>query len=312
MSKNHDAFLNFKVLTYNTGLLRINLPFYTFEFTQYLEERLSTIPKEITTLNPDIVALQEVFLSEHKNILISKLKKIYPFYYSNFSKRLLWLGDGLLLLSKFPITNSYYSHFKKAPFLEKILVKKGFTKSTIIMPNKLKLGIINTHTTAGGLFHKPESLKAENYRFSEQEEIKYAVTNDKSLPYIILGDFNCSPSVSAINFKHLLNQGWVSTYDSLHSKNKTLLDENKYPTWEIENPLNTSSPHSESPNQRIDHIFMSRKANEIYDVVDSTIVLRNPIVHIDCPNNKSNHTPKITPSDHYGILTEFYSTLENH
>lgn len=278
--------MQIKILTFNVGLLRI----FNWVFTPFIEERFNYLAKSLIKVDADIIALQEIYDLKYKKKLIETLIKNYPYNYYNKKKRLFNLKtDGLLILSKYKISDSINITFRQSPFDEEFLVKKGYLYTKVLLPNNIKLGILNTHLTAGGVFNHPESKISNQFRQTQINELSERVSNKDSC--IILGDFNCSPEVSKENFQQLISFDWLSCFDYVHGNN----NKNCF-TWDVNNTLNVNSPHSSSPSQRIDHIFLTKTAKDLFLIQDCEVILDDKIVPI-----KNNQ--KVSVSDHYGLTT---------
>lgn len=288
------------LLSYNLGLIRLGIPFIKkWEFTPFLEERLAVIPSLIKAADADIVALQEIYELEHQNQLIASLADIYPYSSKSNIRRPLFLADGLLVLSKYPITDVEFTTFSTVPFLERIFVIKGYLSLNIKLNESMTLKLVNTHLTAGANSH-PESKEADAARHSEIEELR-SLDRLSDETYVFVGDFNTgtrkpdgeSKHVSKGNFDFLLSNGWESAYDQLLVNGKIKDDDW---TWDIKNPLNMNSPHATSPSQRIDHVVLPPKTQHKLSFEDARIVFQEKVVEI------KNEKEKVTASDHHGLL----------
>ncbi len=296
---------NLKVLTLNTGLLKLNYLFGSWECTPYVKERRKYIAAALKEHQPDIIALQEIYKLRHQKELLAQLREEYPYSYADKTSRALWgfSTNGLMILSKYPITESSSEYYTDVPLLEKLLVRKGYIESRVVLPGGKDVHIVNTHITTG-VIKKPQSKVVRAFRTSENRELESFIKARQGIPSIITGDFNCSPSkVSIENFKDLLDNDWTSTYDSYHLNDTQALDEDTHATWSITNPLNIHSTYDHSPSQRIDHIFLSRYASDTFNVAGSEIVFTSPAVSLPETDDEVNNVTKVTVSDHFGLLT---------
>ena len=109
---------------------------------------------------------------------------------------------------------------------------------------------------------------------------------------ILLGDFNAGPNVSQVNYDQIINDGFLDTF-SLGCENTDLC---KKVTWDPNNSLNAGGAFTDSPPQRIDHIFISSRSSTNIGIESSSIVFEELSVCVGDEN--------ITISDHYGLRTK--------
>lgn len=279
--------MKLRILTLNAGLLS----FFggRLKFAPFVEERRTEMPRQLKKLDPDILLLQEVYLQPHREWILSELKDILP--YNLYSRRVRHLGleNGLMLLSKMPVTGELHL-FHAAPFDEYFLDSKGFLTAQFEIGCRT-LTVINLHTTAGGFWHHPESPTADRLRANQiQQVIDYG--RDVAGTLLVAGDFNAGPGVSEGNFRQFLDAGYVSLYDQQHPESKEV-------TWDPQNPLNRQSPHKKCPPQRIDHVLVRKTDWE-------TGIIRALTSAICCAEEAVPVQPegKVTISDHYGLSVE--------
>ena len=279
--------MRLRILSLNTGLLK----FFGRSFpTPYVAERALALPGRIASLNCDIVLLQEIYGNTYRQNLAESLKHRFPFAIAPRKTRNFGLQNGLMVLSRYPATGTL-ELFRDAPFDETLFDSKGVLISQHQLPGDAQLTILNLHTTAGGTFSHPESAKIENFRSRQiQQVIERA--NGINSPLIIAGDLNAGPGVSEINFREVLDAGFVSVHDLISPESKDI-------TWDPLNKLNSNGPHQVCPPQRIDHVFLraSDHRDRTVRALSSVICLEEPIVQIAGAN-------PVSISDHYGICVE--------
>lgn len=291
-----------KLLTYNVGLLdfRIFGYFTVFSNPPHSVKRLPFIADAIRSRNADIVVLQEIYDEIHVNLITQKLRDMYPFISRQASGGILQFHNGLVILSKWPVTDQRLVRCDDAANLELLLASKSFLASTIDIPSVGRICVVNVHLTAGGE-QDPTSRSSEDCREKELRQvidfINYEENNGK--PCILLGDFNCGPEASAINYEYVIKNGFRDTFlEAVHRSEQAC-------TWHPDNILNKCGPHSRSPPQRIDHIMISQLDFwKPWEVAEATITFNAEVVPIDS-------STKSTISDHYGLEVTIARTMNN-
>lgn len=279
--------MRLRLLTFNAGLLKM---FGRSVPAPYVPERLARLPQEIRRLDADIVLLQELYGQRARHRVAHALKDLYPHASFPHMRRRFFLANGLMTLSRYPASGAI-TLFRDAPADEAWLDSKGLLATTHSLPTGAELLCMNIHTTAGGLFHHPESAYIDGIRARQIDQI-LGYEQDSKTAVVLAGDLNAGPGVSESNFRQILSSGFVSLHDFLHG-------EVPEPTWDPSNPLNSGGPHKHCPPQRIDHVFLRAKDIESAHVtpLSSEICLRDPVVSI-------GNGRKVSVSDHYGLFTE--------
>ena len=277
---------NLKILSFNLGLFNIQIcGLSLYKPTKYINERLKYIPNEIIKANSDIVGFQEIYNKHHQEYVINELKSEYPYHFLKNGARLKF-DSGLMLLSKYPITDGTFHPFNENSFDEKIFVNKGFLTCDIFIKDFGKINFINTHLTSGGTLQEQDSKKIVKIRDTQITQIHETVLNNNS-PSIILGDFNSGEQISPSNYQNLINNGFVD------SNSKSGL--NNY-TWDSKIYLNKKGTHSNSISQKIDHIFLQNTLLKKVNILSSEIIFTESVFEL---NGNEIHL-----SDHFGIQTE--------
>ena len=79
---------------------------------------MRAIGKLLADLQPDLVGIQEAFVSADREILVEQLRNTRLKYYKYFPSGL--VGSGLWILSAFPIQETHFHRFPKNGKLYKI------------------------------------------------------------------------------------------------------------------------------------------------------------------------------------------------
>ena len=283
-----------RILSLNAGLLEL---FGRAFPTPFVSERARELAIQIETLNCDIVLLQEIYGENYRRDLAATLKRILPYAISPRKKRNFGLQNGLMALSRYPTTGRL-DLFRDAPMDETLFDSKGVLITQHQLPCGTTLTMLNLHTTAGGMFNHPESAKIENFRSRQIQQVIDCANRIKST-MLIAGDLNAGPGVSEVNFRQLLDAGYVSIHDLMSPQSDDV-------TWDPLNSLNSKGPHKACPPQRIDHIFLRNsdyRDNKVQPV-SSAICLENAVVQI--PGSSA-----VSISDHYGICVEIEVSFDN-
>lgn|ERR1035437_3787228 len=281
----------FKILTFNTGLLDIDLFGKSInEPTPYVEKRLGALPNALIRSKADIVGLQEVYGQKHKEYLISKIKKYYPYHFYCRRKRIFRSDIGLMFFSKFPLTWKKLLTFKSKTIIEEFVSYKAALEVRIQINSFKEITLYNVHTTAGDDIRDQENSSIEKIRGSQIHQI---IENTKNSPIhepkIILGDINAGPEVSKKDYDILKEFGFIDIFSKKHPFS------NSKKTWEPKNFLNKNGPFKKSKSQTIDHVFLRAQDVKNFEIKQAKIVFDTPLIKV------SPHR-KITLSDHYGLL----------
>jgi len=183
---------NLKILTYN--IWNLNEPYYV---------RLNLLVDKIKTLNPDIIALQEVRLTNYDYPNNYKNNKKHGFQIEDFAKELpeyqytyhpsmtyfteyFYTQEGIAILSRYPIID-YSTKDLSRNFSDRADEHQRSVLHALI---KGPAGLINIFSTH---FSLSESARKRNL----VELAEFVSTNSKGYPNIILGDFNSEGNTSA-------------------------------------------------------------------------------------------------------------------
>jgi endonuclease/exonuclease/phosphatase (EEP) superfamily protein YafD len=202
--------MNVRLLSLNAGLLTIlgrSRP------SPFVKERRAQLPMEIRKVDADVVLLQEVYGQAERRAVAEALNSTYPNAIFPRARRGIGQENGVLTLSRFPASGRTIL-FRDNPWDESLLDSKGFLSSTHLLEEGLNLHILNAHTTAGGFFHRPEDPGIDQIRSLQIAQILDEQSRMSS-PVVIAGDLNAGPGVSEVNFRQVLDAGFVSIHDHL-------------------------------------------------------------------------------------------------
>lgn len=273
-----------RVVTYNVGLLDVWLfGKKIFEFAPNTRARSFAIPRELAATECDVLFIQELYHENDARRVREALSESMPYSFISDAPRGLRLGHGLAIFSRHSLTAGEDKRFSHQLTDENIFGPKGYLRATVLHPILGPILLINTHTTAGGLFEHPESKKTDACRANQLAEL---LQEGRNVSYsIIAGDLNCGPDVSVGNFRCFQDEGYA--LPALPSEQQDI-----GPTWDPQNSLNADGPHKSSPAQQIDHVLFSKALAATLSVVRIKRMFQEPrfisgVFH--------------TLSDHYGV-----------
>ncbi len=149
--------------------------------------RSAKIVEYVKNSGADVVGLCEVWADSWKEEIANNSKPKYPY---SFFKPGSWQtqGDGLVLLSKYPLANCQLVSFNDAAgFLEKGFADKGVLIASVLCGNGMDFRVFMTHTQAQS---DPDARVA---RQNNIKQLKGMVEACGDIPAILMGDLNIEP-----------------------------------------------------------------------------------------------------------------------
>lgn len=267
-----------RVLTLNTGLLRVRLLGRTLLEVAHLDARRQALPAALIGTGADVLCLQEVFRPADRDALVRALRATHP-HVARCDDRRRGFTHGLLVLSRFPLPAASFTPFAAMQAWQRLLVRQGVLAATVSLPGAGDVRLLDVHATAGG-GGGPEAPRTERLRARQLQQVAQ-LARTSSLPVLLCGDLNAGPEASPGNLQQLLDDGWT---DPVRGGT----------TWDPANPLNRDGLFGDSPAQRVDHVLLDRTAAQRFAVRDASIVLGGPVVGV--PGGP------VPLSDHAGVL----------
>jgi endonuclease/exonuclease/phosphatase family metal-dependent hydrolase len=275
-----------RVLTFNLGLLALR-PSGRLPLSPHVEARLAAAPHHLCATGADVIALQEVYAARHSRFICDAMTETHPHAFVPRHRGSL-LGSGLMFLSRYPITDGGFVACGRARTLDGMVSDKGCLWVAVDVPALGRIRLMTVHLTVGGVFRRPDDDESVGHR---RIEIEHALAvADRHEPAILLGDFNCSPTISPENYRRIIAAGYVDAFAAACAPD--IRDEAA--TWDAGNPLNVAGRYRHSPSQRIDHVFVPRTLAGGLIPRAADIVLRQRVVEIG--------SSKLPLSDHYGLM----------
>lgn len=284
-----DCPAGLRILTLNTGLLRVSVAGRVLLEVPHLEERLAALGAALADEQADVICLQEVFRRRDRSRVVAALARSHP-YVADHAAAWPLLGHGLLVLSRHPVRDSRFVPFHARSPWQRLLVRQGVLLATVAVPGGVgDVCVLDVHTTAGGR-SGPEARSAERLRARQLEQL-HALAAAQPLPAIVCGDLNAGPEASPANYGLLLARGYLDAFVEGGGAGTT---------WDPGNPLNTSGLFSRSPAQRIDHVLLDGRAAGLLEVEAVALVHDRPVVDVG--------GRRVPLSDHSGVRVELRSS----
>ncbi len=144
--------------------------------------RYKEIVGRIARCGADVVALQEVWSADYMKQTMLDLKHEYPHSVRGSSGVIYKAGSGIVLLSKWPITDWDFNQFAAAPIEEEedSWATKGVLSATVVVNGtSFRVGMTHAWTNAG-------DARCDNIPFL----LKWTRNGFSGLPAVIIGDLN--------------------------------------------------------------------------------------------------------------------------
>jgi endonuclease/exonuclease/phosphatase family metal-dependent hydrolase len=199
------------------------------------------------------------------------------------------MDNGLLILSKFPITEHETVVYKDYIYVDQ-MASKGFQYAKIQISGTKYLQVINTHLQAD---YSPLDTKAEKIKYKQLAQLKSFIDKKSNGPMIIGGDFNCNSMYRDKYLTPHLNipsQLYKDMLDILGLSQKSDL-------LKTLNGVRPATNHDKDLPQSIDYLFF--KDNETWLLPEKASV----------KEFTAKHPCLRYLSDHFGVEAEFKVTL---
>jgi endonuclease/exonuclease/phosphatase family metal-dependent hydrolase len=279
-----------RVLTINLGLLGFGLNSrWRVPVDSHLKERLAAAPLLLSSQQADVIALQEVYSPADRELLASAMAAQHPYSAGSPRTRLL-VGNGLMLLSRFPILRSEFMPVQGSPLRTLPFWRQGLLAADIELPSIGPTRLINSHIASSVPFSHAGSTASRANRNREITQLLSAAGGRKPVA-ILVGDFNTSPEVNPENYKRIIDAGFLDAFVASNPPSR-VRDEF---TWDSANPLNGRGRFRDAPSQRIDHVFVPNVQSPALVPKSARIVLQDRTI-------RTASGRKIPLSDHYGML----------
>ncbi|MGP8122168.1 MAG: endonuclease/exonuclease/phosphatase family protein [Xanthobacteraceae bacterium] len=276
------------VLTLNLGLLCLELAGrWRIPIDLHLDARLAAAPRLLSSIDADVVALQEIYRRADREFLTEALSERYP-YSARPPQTWSPVGSGLLLLSRFPVLQTAFLPSSRLPHWRALGRQQGVLVADIELPAFGRTRFVNVHISASMPFGPVASaLSPANLRRDIDHLLAVAKTGGPGV--VLAGDFNASPEVNSDEYARILRAGYVDTFVAANPEPAA----QGAITWDRDNPNNAHGRFGNAPSQRIDHVFIS--AASPLQARSGNVLLQEAVV----PGSLGQPVPL---SDHYGLL----------
>jgi len=174
--------IELKIMTYNVANAR--------GFTTNQRERINAVADLLINLDVDIAGLQEVFIEDDRNFLLKKLSSSELKYYSEYPAG--FLGNGLVILSKYPIEESFFHRFRANNPWWKVWegdwwAGKGIALARIKINENQYIDFFNVHAQAYRGNQASDDVRLEQFKEASHFLNEASLNNT---PVFFVGDFN--------------------------------------------------------------------------------------------------------------------------
>lgn len=228
--------------------------------------RSKKIVEYVKNSGADVVGLCEVWADSWKEEIANNSKPKYPY---SFFKPGPWQtqGDGLVLLSKYPLANCQLISFNDAAgYLEKNFADKGVLIASVLRGNGMDFRVFMTHTQAQS---DPDACVA---RQNNIIQLKGMVEACGDIPAILMGDLNIEPDEYDNHLVKVLSN-MTDSYLVLHRPH-----EYGYTCDPSKNTMAQVFCNDQGGSRRYDYMFVSKghwQVEGIDVVTDWTVDIRN-------------------------------------
>jgi endonuclease/exonuclease/phosphatase family metal-dependent hydrolase len=279
-----------RVLTINLGLLGFELKSrWRMPVDSHLKERLAAAPLLLSSQKADVIALQEVYSPADRELLVGAMAALYPFC-AGSPKTGSLIGNGLMLLSRFPILRSAFMPTQGAPLWTLPFWQQGLLVADLDWLSTGPTRLINAHIASSVPFSRADSMASIANRDREIAQLLSAA-GGREPTAILVGDFNTSPEVHPENYNRIIAAGYLDTFVASNRPSHARSDY----TWDSANPLNGRGRFRDARSQRIDHVFVPNVQSPSLIPKSARIVLQDRTI-------QTAYGQKIPLSDHYGVL----------
>ncbi|MCM0605645.1 MAG: endonuclease/exonuclease/phosphatase family protein [Xanthomonadaceae bacterium] len=299
-----------RVLTLNTWFLSV----LGFPVGKDQKKRLKILPDLVLQQNADVLVFQEAWPNrKRQKIAFEMARRGYPYHF--FVKRKVTMGDGLEIVSRYPIVDAQASpHYSVATKFEERFARKRSIMVEIEMPSGERIDVVTTHMGALNYKEGPGTYKAEHrarqhIQFNELKSWIMRVKKNRKM--IVAGDLNS-------DYRKLVGGKFLPEFDPVYSNflrsacgggedllntflsftGITVADPGD-PTYSQDNPYAKNGMFSNFPSETEDYIFSCGFTPE--QIKESKVVFKEDL---SIKRTIGSTRPKRL-SDHYGVVTTF-------
>ena len=263
-----------KVIAYNTHLFYETVAGIAPSQLFHDAKRLESIIQRAGDSQADFIGFSEVWANSTKTAICNALSSKFPVYHWDGNTNIAQMGSGLLLLSRYPLSNMEFTPFDDLAGTDD-LSQKGFLTAKAIVGDT-QMWILQSHIQADDSLAGIEASKKA--RKSNLAQICNKIsTLDPSQPLILLGDLNIvaeSDITGAPTDEYkFLEQGFskYSLNDVYRDAHQKTLDNRGYTYDSTKNRLIEQfapDDKKQSLRQRIDYHFSRSLTVKTIDVIN--------------------------------------------
>jgi hypothetical protein len=282
-----------------------------------MRARAAIMGRMISQTGADIVALQESWPNHDKREIAAELATFgYP--YSFFKKRGLNLGNGLVIISKYPILNAETSKpYREVTQDTEIFAKKAALYAEIEISPTDHLDFFTTHM---GALSYEKNIGTYNVNQKKRQRTQYLqlrswiLKKHKNAHMILAGDFNAdyrflqngefqpqfAPDYLSLIQGTCGNADLTNTFLTANHMDAT---STAIPTYDYQNnPYAAGGVFAGAPSETEDYIFECGFTPD--QISKSEIIFKDPIP-ADLPELQGYSTTPLRMSDHFSLTTTF-------
>lgn len=249
----------------------------------YWEKRKGLIVEAIKSINPDLIAFQEVLQEKNQNtaeVISSELKNYKVYFYPEMGHK--ERTSGIAILSKLPVEASH------------LLKLSRYMEDPLDRGNKL-FGCIEVKFKNEGLvFGNTWLALSEQAQLRTIRDISFFLEEQIGIENkicIIGGDLNNSNKKPINEIKMIGKRGMVSAWEKVNNK--------KIATWPTSEKMFVKSWKEKHPNKELDFKIIPQKIDYIFVTKSEQIKIKQCGLFANVSDSNG-----IFPSDHIGLFCD--------
>ncbi len=260
--------MRLKIATYNVWAVKMG----PVHISPMIRERMEAIREWMATWDADVVCLQEVWCDS----LVEPLHdpRVFPYLCRSRKRGHLRgrFGDGLVILSRYPVRNFWFTHFHEFTSMEEFWVAKGALGARIEMTGG-DIVVVNTHLGAGS------SIRHMRSRLGQIDRLASFIDGlPKARDLFVTGDFNFAP--------HTAEYAWLQ--HAMHTSDGQWVDLGAVQDQPTFDPLRSYAWKTGGRAARIDYVFQQ---------VPTGIIPSSCVTTPALPTMLSDHHPVIADAE---------------
>lgn len=234
--------------------------------------RAARLPRAIAETGADVVALQEVWLGRHRDLLVRELGRAgyaHVVFVAGTGGLVRGVfGNGLLVASRFPVKRHALREYSRYTYHEEFFVRKAALAVTVDVPDVGDVDVVDTHLGAVRFDAKRSSFVERDYdeHLAQVDELAdFALEFGSARRLVIAGDLNMHfepwdaaarchrPAIRSRNYERLCTR--LDLTDAFTRDGEGAACH----TVHHENPYVASSSFGKGPSECVDYVLFSAK-----------------------------------------------------